>query len=142
MMTAIERAIQLALEAHRDQVDKQGKPYILHPLRVMSAMPLSDELAQIAAVLHDVLEDTNVMQTDMLKIGLPQLAVDAVDVLTRRPGELYKAYIARIGVDPLATRVKLADIEDNLRHDRRRPDTLTERYVQAKIFLTTGGSNG
>lgn len=135
----IEDAIEIAVAAHRGQVDKAGQPYILHPLRLMAQ--LRDEPAQIAAVLHDVVEDSEWTLDDLRARGFPTEVVTAIDCLTRREGELYEAFIERAAVHPLARRVKLADIDDNL--DVRRLDALTERdrerldrYRRAWLRLT------
>lgn len=106
---SIEDAINIAVRAHRFQVDKGGNPYILHPLRVMLRM--ADDISRIAAVLHDVIEDGGFALFDMRKFG-PEV-VAAVDALTRREGEKYDAYIGRVSQNEIATKVKLADLEDN-----------------------------
>jgi (p)ppGpp synthase/HD superfamily hydrolase len=108
----IEDAILLAAQAHRGQVDKAGEPYILHPLRVM--LRLKDEAGRIAAVLHDVLEDAGVTIEFLRERGYSEEVLRALDALTRRPGESYAGFIERAAADPLARRVKLADLADNL----------------------------
>lgn len=111
----VDRAIALACEAHAGQIDKGGKPYILHPLRVM--LRLKDEDAQIAAVLHDTVEDCG-LELGLIRYRFGALVADAVDALTRREGESYGAFLGRCADNPLALRVKLEDIEDNLNLDR------------------------
>ena len=106
---SIEDAINIAIRAHRAQVDKGGNPYILHPLRVMQRM--HDETSRIVAVLHDVIEDAGINLSDLSEFG-PEV-VAAVDALTRRRGETYDAYIDRVSQNAIAKRVKLADLEDN-----------------------------
>ena len=96
----------LALDKHHGQVDKGGAPYIIHPLRVMCAMQTETE--QIVAVLHDVVEDTDVTLDDLRRMGYSEEIVEAVDHLSRRDGESYEAFIQRIKPHPLAVRVKLA----------------------------------
>jgi len=123
----LEDAIALACRAHRGQVDKAGKPYILHPLRVM--LRLEDPAAQIVAVLHDVVEDTPVTLADLRAEGYSGEICDAVDCLTRRPGEAYEAFISRAAANPLSRRVKLADLEDNM-DPRRRIDGEREALRQ------------
>ncbi|MDQ3702243.1 MAG: HD domain-containing protein [Chloroflexota bacterium] len=115
----LEDALLLAAEAHRGQVypSQTGEPYILHPLRVM--LRLESETERVAALLHDVVEDTPTTLTDLRRLGYPDDVVAAVDRLTRRDGETYEAYIERIAGDPLARRVKLADLADNLDNNRR-----------------------
>jgi len=133
----LEDAIVLACRAHRGQVDKAGKPYILHPLRVM--LRLEDSAAQIVAVLHDVVEDTSVTLADLRAEGYSGEICDAVDCLSRRPGEAYEVFISRAAANPLARRVKLADLEDNM-DPRRRIDGEREaqrqvRYGEARARL-------
>ncbi len=108
----LEDAIALAAAAHRRQTDKAGEPYILHPLRVM--FKLKGKQAMMAGVLHDVVEDTDVTLDEMRRRGCPKAVVEAVDLLTRRDGESYGAFIERLSRNPLAVQVKLADLEDNM----------------------------
>ena len=112
----IEDAVALAALAHRGQTDKAGKPYILHPLRVMLSLP--DETARIVAMLHDVLEDTAVTVADLREAGYSDEILNALDALTRKSSESYEEFIDRAGAIPLARRVKLADIADNLDESR------------------------
>ena len=79
--------------AHRGQRDKAGEPYILHPLRVMHAVCGFHE--RMAAVLHDVVEDTSVTLDELRRRGFPQAVVAAIDALSRRAGEPYLAFIDR-----------------------------------------------
>ena len=141
-MQAIEKAIQLAAVRHDGQVDKAGEPYILHPLSVMFRVRKAgaDILTQIAAVLHDVLEDTETTAEEIEEQFGPEVAA-AVIALTREPGESYQAYIQRTAMNSIARRVKVADLEDNL--DLRRSSwastakenetllSLRRRYVTA-----------
>src|SRR5689334_10259915 len=108
-MAGLEDAILLAVEAHRGQRDRVGQPYILHPLRVMCR--LQDEAARTAGVLHDVVEDTTYTLDDLRARGYPPDVLAAVDCLSRRSGESYEQYVERIKPNPLARRVKLADLE-------------------------------
>ncbi|NBC46689.1 MAG: HD domain-containing protein [Gammaproteobacteria bacterium] len=111
-MPLIETALQIALSAHRGQQDKAGRPYILHPLRVMAAMQTDAERA--VALLHDVIEDGDWDRAGLIEAGIPAAVADAVETLSRRDGEEYPAFIERVCANPLAARVKRADVEDNL----------------------------
>ena len=112
----LEKAIEIAVEAHRGQIDKAGKIYILHPMRVM--LRGQNETEQIVGILHDVVEDTPVT-IDMLRIeGFPKDILSAIDCLTKTKGEKYGHFIDRVMTNPLATQVKLYDMEDNLNRDR------------------------
>lgn len=123
MMAGIEDAVEIALDAHRGQTDKAGQPYLLHPLRLMTTM--RTEAEQITAVLHDVVEDSDWTLEALRGRGFSNEIVTALDALTRREGESYDAFIERAAAHPVARRVKLADIEDNL--DVRRLAEITER---------------
>lgn len=109
MLSPLAAAIVCATYAHEGQTDKGGAPYILHPLRVMLAM--GDDEARVVAVLHDVLEDCPAWT---LRVTLNPAQTAALEALTRREGEAYAAFIERCGADPLARRVKLADLADNM----------------------------
>jgi len=102
----------MAALAHDGQTDKIGAPYIFHPLRVASTF--SDEMLQVIAVLHDVVEDTDTALSD-IDARFPQAVVNAVEALTRRSEESYKKFIDRVALNPNARLVKIADIRDNLR---------------------------
>lgn len=111
-MSTIERAIAIAAEAHAGQLDKAGAPYVLHPLRVMLRMETND--GRIAAVLHDVVEDSHWSLEALRAEGFSERILRAVDSVTRRKDETYEDFVSRAGVDPLGRLVKLADLEDNL----------------------------
>lgn len=111
-MPTLEDAIALAVEAHKGQRDKAGQTYILHPLRVM--MRLDTEAERMAAVLHDVVEDTPYTLERLRELGYPPEVLFALECLTKREGESYEAFIERVRPHPLARRVKLADLEDNM----------------------------
>jgi (p)ppGpp synthase/HD superfamily hydrolase len=108
----LEDTILLAAQAHRGQKDKAGAPYILHPLRMMLRMDTEEEM--MVAVLHDVIEDSLYTLSDLEQAGYPRAVLEAVDCLTRQQDESYDEFIERIKPNPLARRVKLADLEDNM----------------------------
>lgn len=107
----VDDAIALARAAHAGQTDKAGRPYIEHPLRVMRRM--RGEYERMAAVLHDVLEDTPATAAELRAAGCPEPVVVAVLALTKRPGEPLDQAMARAAADPIARVVKRADIADN-----------------------------
>lgn len=112
----LEKAIEIAVEAHRGQLDKAGKIYILHPIRVM--LRGKNETEMIVGILHDVVEDTPVT-LDMLRLeGFSEEILEAVSCITKEKGEDYGHFIDRVLTNPLAAQVKLYDIEDNLNRDR------------------------
>ena len=110
-MSTLERAIAIAAEVHAGQVDKAGAPYILHPLRVMMKVFTPEE--RIAAVLHDIVEDSDLTLEDLRQNGFSEEIVQAIDALTRRREESYMEFVMRAGANPIARRVKIADLEDN-----------------------------
>jgi len=122
----LEKAIQCAVKAHAGQKDKAGAPYILHPLRIM--MKMDSQAGMIAAMLHDVVEDSSVTLADLRDEGFSEEVIAAVDHLTRRQGEAYEIFINRLRNNPLAVKVKLADLEDNM--DIRRIENVTERDIE------------
>ncbi len=114
-----EVALELACRAHRGQryPSPEREPYILHLLRVMVAV--NGFRVQAAAVLHDVLEDTEMTADELRAAGLPADVVDAVLVLTHRPGQGYEEYVEQIARNAIAREVKLADLADNLANNKR-----------------------
>ena len=111
-MDDLDKAIKLACEAHAGQMDKAGKPYILHPLRLMLKFQKKQE--QVVAVLHDVVEDSDVTLDDLVNKGFSELVLDALDCLSKRENEDYGAFIKRIFPNELARKIKIEDIKDNL----------------------------
>ena len=111
-MPTIERAIEIAANSHAGQRDKAGQPYIFHPLRVM--FRVDGEHEQMAAVLHDVVEDTAITIDDLAREGFPPEVLRAVEALTKLPGETRLEAAARAAADPVARKVKLADNAENM----------------------------
>lgn len=112
LQQGLEIAIAIATQAHAGQVDKAGKAYITHPLRVMHRLETLEE--KIVGVLHDSVEDSPLTLEQLAQQGFPQGIITAIDALTKRQGERYAAYIERVQANPLAVRVKIADLTDNL----------------------------
>ncbi|MBB5808287.1 (p)ppGpp synthase/HD superfamily hydrolase [Saccharothrix ecbatanensis] len=139
MTFTVDDAIRIARAAHEGQVDKSGKPYIDHPLRVMGRV--SGEHARMAAVLHDVVEDTPVTDSDLLAAGCPPEVVATVLALSHRDGEGQEDYLARVRADPVAVEVKRADIADNTSParlallDPATQDRLRAKYARALEIL-------
>lgn len=105
-------AYRLAEEAHKGQLDKGGKPYIEHPVRV--AQMCKSLEAKTVAMLHDVIEDTFLTEDDLYKAGFDEKIVQTVVDLTRKDGETYMDFIRRLSVNELAREVKIADLHDNM----------------------------
>jgi GTP diphosphokinase / guanosine-3',5'-bis(diphosphate) 3'-diphosphatase len=115
-LSTLERAIEIAAQVHAGRVDKGKSPYILHPLRVMLAV--EDSVERIAAVLHDVVEDSDWTLSALEKEGFSPEVIRAVEALTHREGESYVDYVERAGKNPVARRVKIADLTDNMNLSR------------------------
>ena len=120
------KAIELAKQHHKGQTDKAGKPYIEHPLRVMNQVESEEE--KIVAVLHDIVEDTDISLNDLRNEGFSEEVVSAVECLTKQDGENYDSYIERISFNPLAVKIKLADLEDN--RDLTRLPEVTDKDLE------------
>jgi (p)ppGpp synthase/HD superfamily hydrolase len=141
MSEIVARAQALATRAHEGQVDKAGLPYIGHPARVAARL-VGDDEGQAVAWMHDVVEDTGVTAADLAAKGFSAAVVAAVVALTRVEGENPDSYYARVARDPLALRVKLADIADNTdpvrmaNLDEATRIRLTDKYGHAVSVLS------
>jgi len=130
----LEKAVEIAVHAHKGQEDKSGNPYIGHILRVMNAGISNDE--KICGVLHDLVEDTNWTFEDLQKEGFEGHIIDALKCLTKQKNETYEHFIDRVIKNPLAVKVKINDLSDNM--DIRRLEDITEidrvrlnKYIKA-----------
>lgn len=139
-MEQVKFAEIIATIAHNRQLDKGGKPYIGHPQAVASMVTTEDE--KTVAWLHDVVEDTPVTLDILLLMGFSAEVVDAVDAVTRRPGEDRQDYLDRVKANKIATQVKLADLKHNsdLSRIANRPLTQKDydrsaRYMREAEFL-------
>lgn len=111
-MSTLERAIEIACVAHEGQLDKAGMPYIFHPIQVMNRV--SSDHEKMAAVLHDVIEDTAITLENLEREGFPSEVLEAIDALTKRPGETRLQAALRAVAHPIARTVKLADNAENM----------------------------
>ncbi len=143
MNPTLEDTLIFAAQKHRGQTDKAGQPYIFHPIRVMENLgaDASDE-EKMAALLHDVVEDCGVSLDDLRGVGFSESVVVAVDHLTKTPeGERdYQKAIERAAKNPIARKVKIADLTDNMRLDRiahpsEKDFERIKKYRRAKEFL-------
>jgi hypothetical protein len=139
MMNKLQIAIGEAYRAHLGQLDKAGDPFIGHPLRVMAGLAAdgAPENMVIAAALHDVLEDTPTTRGELAAKGIPDEALDLVEVLTRRSDEDYVTYIMRVAMDRGARRIKQWDIRDNMDPTRTHAisGSMYKRYAEALRLL-------
>jgi (p)ppGpp synthase/HD superfamily hydrolase len=145
-MSDIERAIQIAVSAHAGAKDKAGNPYILHPLNVMQRVRSHGEDAMIAAILHDVVEDTAWTVDKLRREGFSEEVLLAVDALTRRKSESYEDFIARAMGHPMGRVIKIADLEENmdirrLQHDLTEKDAERLRRYQRAWHLLQDAAN-
>ena len=121
-----KRAYKIAFEAHRDQLDKTGLPYIHHPLHL--AFQMSDEVTTCVALLHDVVEDSDMTFEELEKLGFGGEIVDALRLLTHADDVQYMDYVREIKKNPVAAAVKRADLMHN--SDMTRLDVVTEKDLQ------------
>lgn len=134
------KAMKIAYEAHHGQTDKSGVPYIFHPLHLAEAM--EDEVSCCVALLHDTVEDTPVT-LEHLAQEFPAAVVEAVGLLTHDPAEDYYDYVRAIKPNPIALKVKLADLAHNMEASRfagvevpkERIGYFRDKYTKAKAIL-------
>lgn len=121
-----KKAMRLCFDAHKDQVDKSGMPYVFHPFHVAEQM--QTEETTIVALLHDVVEDTDYTIDDLRAMGFPEAVTDALALMTHTKGVPYMEYVAAIKGNPIATAVKLADLRHN--SDLSRLDAVDEKALR------------
>ena len=136
-----KKALKLCFEAHKNQLDKSGMPYVFHPFHLAEQM--TDENTTAVALLHDVIEDTDYTLDDLRKLGFTEDVVFAVGLMTHAEGVPYMEYVAEIKKNPIAKAVKLADLRHNSDLSRFAPGEIdewalkrNEKYRQAIKFLT------
>ncbi len=121
-----KKALKLCFEAHRDQTDKSGMPYVFHPVHLAEQM--TDEYTVTVALLHDVVEDTDITFEDITSMGFPAEVTDALKLLTHDDAVEYMDYVAKIKHNPIAKAVKLADLSHN--SDTSRLDVVDEKALK------------
>lgn len=134
-----KKAMKLCFEAHRDQVDKTGIPYVFHPIHLAEQM--ADELTTVCALLHDVVEDSEYTFADLEALGFPHRVIEVLTLLTHEDGVPYMDYVRHIAKDPVAKQVKIADLRHNSELSRldtvdAKALTRVEKYAQALKILT------
>ena len=122
--TQTKRALTLCFAAHRDQMDKSGMPYVFHPFHLAEQM--TDEQTTVAALLHDVVEDTDYTFEDLAEMGFDAEVLAALRLLTHAEGEPYMDYVARLKGNRIARAVKLADLAHNSDLSRLDPAQIDE----------------
>ena len=113
MSQYLHKAIIIACEAHQGQSSINGEPYILHPLRLLIKAKSNEE--RIIAILHDVVEKTNISLADLKNKGFDQNIISSIDSLSRRRGESYVDYIGRLIQNRISVKIKLLDLADNIK---------------------------
>ena len=120
-----KKALKLCYEAHKEQTDKSGIPYVFHPIHLAEQM--GDEDTTVVALLHDVVEDTDYTLEDLRAMGFNQNVIEAIRLMTHAEGVPYLDYVAKIKENPIARAVKLADLAHN--SDLTRLDTVDEKAM-------------
>ena len=120
-----KKAMCFCFEAHKNQQDKSGLPYVFHPFHLTEEM--DDEISATVALLHDVMEDTDYTLEDLRRLGFPEDVLEALELMTHGDDTLYMDYVAKIRSNPIATKVKLADLRHN--SDLTRLNTIDERAL-------------
>lgn len=144
-MSKVQMAKDIATHAHKGQMDKLGEDYINHPLRVhrnLTTNPkfknldaLTREDCEVAALLHDVIEDTPITAEDLLALGFSARSVRLVELLTKDKSKPKEHYFDALREEPLARMIKLADISDNRNKQRvARLDSVTAEALERKYL--------
>ena len=133
-----KKAMKLCFEAHKDQVDKSGMPYVFHPFHVAEQM--TDEATTIVALLHDVVEDTDYTLEDIAAEGFGKDILEAVALMTHEDDVPYLDYVAKLKENPIARAVKLADLAHNSDLSRigeidEETKQRLEKYKKARAIL-------
>ena len=133
-----DRALHIAIRAHKGQKDKSGREYVIHPIRV--AEQCKNPKAKIVALLHDTIEDTDVTANYLREQGFPEEIIEGVLSVTKRDGETYDDFVKRAAENPIGKEVKKADLEDNLDISRLKEISETDverlrKYLRAWQYL-------
>jgi len=132
-------ASRICYDAHKDVMDKNGVPYVFHPYHVAEQM--DDEISVAVALLHDVVEDTEMTFDGLRSLGIPESVIGPLKLLTHEEGVPYMDYIRPIKTDETATKVKLADLAHNMDKTRwgrpmtERENQKYELYCEARAYL-------
>ena len=135
MSQYLHKAITIAYEAHQGQYSINGEPYILHPLRLLIKAKSNEE--RIIAILHDVIEKTNISLLDLKNKGFDQNIISSIDSLSRRRSESYIEYIERLMQNKISVKIKLLDLADNIKiHSENNDNGINDaKIIQYKNAL-------
>ncbi len=120
-----KKALKLCFEAHKNQIDKSGMPYVFHPFHLAEQM--TTEETAIVALLHDVVEDSDYTLKDLTEMGFDKCVIEAIALMTHNDDTPYMDYVAKIKENPIAKAVKLADLRHN--SDLSRLDVIDEKAL-------------
>ncbi len=121
-----KKALRISFDAHKNQVDKSGMPYVYHPFHLAEQM--NDELSTCVALLHDVVEDTDITLDDLKSKGFPDEVIEALVLMTHNDGVPYLDYVRAMKDNPIARKVKLADLAHN--SDLTRLDKVDDKAIE------------
>lgn len=121
-----KKALKLSFEAHKEQLDKSGMPYVFHPFHLAEQMP--DEDCTVVALLHDVIEDTEYGVEDLQALGFSDTVLTALMLMTHEDDTPYLDYVAVLKANPIARTVKLSDLKHN--SDLSRLSVVTDKDLQ------------
>ena len=127
---ATKKALKLCFDAHKDQVDQSGTPYVFHPFHLAEQM--QDEDTTVVALLHDVVEDTDYTLEDLRAMGFNDVVLQAIEAMTHLPDVSYDEYLEGIKENAVAKIVKIADIHHNADSTRLDPGDERAEYWQKK----------
>ena len=133
-----KKALKVCFEAHKEQIDKTGIPYVFHPFHLAEQM--DDEISTVCALLHDVVEDTEITFASLSEMGFPAVVIEVLNLLTHEDGVPYMDYVKKIGTNPIAKKVKIADLTHNsdvtrLDHIDEYAMKRNEKYAEALRLL-------
>ncbi len=121
-----KKALKLCFDTHKEQEDKTGMPYVFHPFHLAEQM--DDEISTVCALLHDVVEDSDMTLDDLLELGFPTRVIEVLSLLTHEENVPYMDYVSKIAADPIAKKVKIADLKHN--SDLSRMDEVDEWAIK------------
>lgn len=121
-----KNAIKISFDAHKNQVDKSGMPYVYHPFHLAEQM--DDEYSTCVALLHDVVEDTDITLDDLRRNGFPEEVIEALSLMTHNDDVPYLDYVRAMKDNPIARKVKLADLAHN--SDLTRLDEVDDKAIE------------
>lgn len=121
-----KKALKISFNAHKNQVDKSGMPYVFHPFHLAEQM--DDEYSVCVALLHDVVEDTDITIEELIIEGFPKEVIDAIELMTHSDSVPYLDYVKIIKNNPIARKVKLADLMHN--SDLSRLDKIDDKVLE------------